>query len=867
MNNALQMIDISAGSSSWDLGLGLLAPLPDEILCVDVDRQLRDELEEKILSSSTVVFHKLNQLCTMNYGEKKFCVRLISTLHAWLNQGLSLTKLCTDYAQFFSFVCTCIKSSTDSDVLRTSFTFVQDIMAVSDYPRTEIRNSVVVQIVQMLHSHEDSLLDRCFVHTKKNVGNEFCNMLCGIATSELQMLCASPNEFFGTVLKCVSMRPRSLLEITYDFWLELQDVPSEEKHSFIGQLVIPSLLRVIIEHARLIQSQSYEDDEMEDLDTFRDVRLGLPDVLGFCLNGAVPKEQFFSILQDSLTAASTACDLYARWRELEVVLFILATTSNALKDLLQMAKSTELISWIHNFTAQTLHAATEDSSTLVSSLDGLLIVETLCKYLGSITYLLVKHSEFEVLFAQACHFLLRLLGIRHQTSISAAKSLHQLFVHGRKLLTINEGLQSLPVFVSVFVNLLNSRFTNHSSLLIFTEALVRIVVSLSHPNGALQQHLIHSICEPIIIAMQNEIALDSTASAKRIFDIVSVASQLIRFCDQQLLPVSLGDCSLNMFLSRLWPLLEYVTHSPLLTEDTSTVLFELFGRLFTSLGSRALPVLDKVTVLMVTALSSGEFGCQSAIKCATVIVEVVSTDRQIRAQMDYSVYLKNLLENVVSSLLGNVDFSKFVQNHDCAHEFFDLIRCYTLFCPMFLAASLDCLDVILSLASNCLNSCWEREVVRSVLQVLQYGFCPSNLQSVDVHELAWQKILIEQFQRHGKRVLSILLIGISCGRYVSALASHISDVLLSVFTGCQLKNKERDFQSWLEYRLLDLTYFDRFESNENRILVVNLMLCLAAHNTRRFKAFIQDILSICSSELSVDCLFAYSDCLNITLHD
>lgn len=139
------------------LGLGMLKPLPEEILCADIDTSLRQNLEDRMLTASSTVFCELNRLCSHSSNENKLCVALLSTLQFWLAQGLSLTRLYSDYPQLFSFICLCVNSAEEYNLLRVSLVVLHEIVIVSEYPRTELRNIVVMQIVDLWTANEDFL--------------------------------------------------------------------------------------------------------------------------------------------------------------------------------------------------------------------------------------------------------------------------------------------------------------------------------------------------------------------------------------------------------------------------------------------------------------------------------------------------------------------------------------------------------------------------------------------------------------------------------------------------------------------------------------------------------------------------------------
>ena len=108
-------------------------------------------------------------------------------------------------------------------------------------------------------------------------------------------------HLFIAFTELLSLPPRSLLMISFDFWTEIEDSGCTDTQGFLRREILPRLLRSLVslttyDTAREIGGES---DGEEDFLQLRDRRLGIQELTLFCFYGL--GGDFFTLIQDTLT--------------------------------------------------------------------------------------------------------------------------------------------------------------------------------------------------------------------------------------------------------------------------------------------------------------------------------------------------------------------------------------------------------------------------------------------------------------------------------------------------------------------------------------------------------------------------------------
>ena len=460
---------------------------------------------------------------------------------------------------------------------------------------------------------------------------DICQTQLSIFSAEMQLLTSKAKagsssafviSFFQLFMELIRLKPRKFASSTFDFWGDLQDNPTSEWHPHIREKVLPQLLEILLAHCQYpsqamrswLQSSEGVEEDQEDFTAFRDTRMGLAELFNICfttLGG-----QFFASLQAHFSAAfcgpsrvlemdgssaaaageanqqmaqsmqavqnllsnggATAllsthwAHLLKRWSHLEVVLFVLQCTMDSLKSSIceqncDAGFRHSVLMFLYNVTTTVMAIPSSEYASPSNNLS--LLQDTVCKYLGSITFMLCsgpgvgtppissphgvsgrnfgKHADFSFTDANGCvqtlgQFYFQALQFAFEaiassigsTSIAAARSFHKLCIHGVNVLkdsAVDSTSGSLATDGNVLIMLIDGLANffqqglgtlgnagtgagaasplgpDTAAMLIAVESITRTVMSLNSPSGVpVQQQLLSKIGENLCVCIQAE---------------------------------------------------------------------------------------------------------------------------------------------------------------------------------------------------------------------------------------------------------------------------------------------------------------------------------------------------------------------------
>lgn len=324
------------------LGLDMLTVLPAEIEALDVSRQMRTELEDQLLQASgrvlaladalasscvvglTQLAQSQNQFgssslspsppqsssSSMNSQYKMLATNVMKLVRAWLLQGVTLSKLCEEHAPIMQLTSYSMQSG-DGDLVRQACGLLKEVTGISDFPRGEARNRAVNAVVQLVTSSATALAPFFGPDGDNDVAHEVCDFIVTLATSEVSYL-SSPQGFnvdiFQLLLSCVSLRPRKISSLTFDIWVTLQDMPVSERHPFLVQDIFYKLLPLLMDQCLYPEGFShwdpcsYDEDDMQDLESFREHKNGIQEVVLICFHAL--RGSFFATIMETIISQS-----------------------------------------------------------------------------------------------------------------------------------------------------------------------------------------------------------------------------------------------------------------------------------------------------------------------------------------------------------------------------------------------------------------------------------------------------------------------------------------------------------------------------------------------------------------------------------
>ncbi len=861
-------------NSTVKLGLSMFTLIPDEVNNADMASCVRSELLDILLQYCPTLLTTLECLCTGSLNNELFS-KLICAVRSWLSSGISLSSLYCEHQCLFASIVSGVNSA-DCTLVIESLRLIHDVINLVEYPMSAHSKCAVLEFAQNITAG----LERNAADA--NVLSQCSHTMTAMASKHTKLLLDESQTFFQGYLFCLSRHPRSLLENSFDFWLEVHDEARDTRHPAIDQHLMPALLSIVISHCKYSTGRQ-DDDEFEDFSTFRDVRLGLPDLVSACL--AANAGKFFEALQQQLAGAAGAGST-SDWRDLEVVLFLLSVTAEDVKTILdgkqpETSMKVEVLLWMHHVTGFAVsHCASELSNEK--------LMKTICSYLGSVTHLLTRSAihiaggtvhcsdqngfflEFKPVFFQALTGLFRIAmsapcGDGEPANLSAAKSFQKLCVHGSKWLTVAEHgsvVAPLSEVVRSFASCVGECVAAESqaAVALVIESLVRSILAVPTTHAAHRNDLLNSLSDPVLTLFETAAAvnapLPTVPAGQRVQILLGLVSQIVRFCDATSVDgQSDTDLFLQYVVGRMWPVVQWLLKCELSEKrgDPGILIgiFLLFERLFGSLGAHAVGIVEDVSGAVLLALSAQSPCCSDAIHCAAVMCEFLAH----QGGHDATQFLSGFLTRIISALSPGQPMvwpALFDHDSECVTEFFGMAYHYAVFRPSVLVEVQQNLEDIVQLAHCSLVQCSERGALRATLQYLQCAFCPPlNICPPEV-----RGAMVHRHLMWGERFVQLILLGITNQHFMSSLAPNISDVLLSILASGLSECRENCF-GWFRTAVGDAACLHQLDSFKEVFL--RAALELSERNSRRFKSLIQDIFRICSQELTADTLVAYTD--------
>jgi hypothetical protein len=652
-----------------------------------------------------------------------------------------------------------------------------------------------------------------------------------------------------TLLLLISKPPRALAMLTYDLWCELENYSTEERSAYIDAVVLPQLLPVLVSHA-LYTMGGVEDvgyDEEEDLCTYRDLRLGLDEVLLLCVETC--PVVFYSILYNYIYSFSTNSDVNSAWNMLEIVLYILHACMSKVKTQLSLP----VLHVVYDNTTCT--TSTNTKGTVQQFLVDVALVgmqhmyingvvrESVCNYLSSITYLLTSGTSnihgtistttgsisISQLYYQSVTQCLQtaLLPTSSTTTttttsssmykesvcLAGAKAFHKLAIHGVALLvqpaTDQDALLLEQCIHYIVQHYTTSTTSNNSEevMLLLVEACTRSVLSVSNHDA--QAVLLVLLSQPVLtglaLVVQQPHSMLSTAEL-----LVGYVSQLIRFCDSTGSTNgnnNNGEHVLLSLLDKLWPLLQTVAQvysdgTTNATNSSSKLLsriFEVYSRILLSLGPSApTSLLPTITTSIIYSVQHTTGYCAAAIRASSTCIDYIFNHHPDNDQKLYSIYNfvheilinvhKNFVEIINASPSSTTSmFLSYPANTYDMEALDELCRLLhtTLTAPSTrtIYTNPSLLTLVLPLLVSILRCCTERDPLRNVYAAISSIYAPPRY-STSSSTADNQKLLVQHSSNYIRELVLVLLLQISSNRITNMMISNVADSIYSILYAC-----------------------------------------------------------------------------------
>lgn len=273
--SAFNLVLAVDSEASIELGLSMLSTLPEEFEDADLGRDLKSEISNIMIGKSEDVLTLMDQLLTnsnshstqggqlRNFNNRQIYANILNLLKNWIPYGITVTKLYLQHKQCFRLICDAF-AFKHKDTLLACCSMIQELIPAKEYPATFHRMEGITLLLESIVNVYRSSIEE--FTSEVEIIIETCQALTCIASTEsAYVVGCDPDEAttviapqyrnysgYATLLQlllyCMLQQPRSIAFLTFDFWIELQDIPYALRNPYINEQIIPNLFHVLITH-------------------------------------------------------------------------------------------------------------------------------------------------------------------------------------------------------------------------------------------------------------------------------------------------------------------------------------------------------------------------------------------------------------------------------------------------------------------------------------------------------------------------------------------------------------------------------------------------------------------------------------------
>ena len=320
---------------SVGVALDMLAVLPEEKANAGIPIGRKAELEAQLNSSVPHVLALLDHVAPALAEQPASCGTLAVCVRNWVTAlEIPLSTLHSGHPAIFGALLRCFTSPPDMSVLQYAAEAWVACLTVLERPRPPARDGAVAVLL-------DALLGATSLHAaamkaeEDHAAHAFVSVLAAVVSAEVDALaggtdarCAALMEL---LLRCAAHPCRRIAMLTFDNFLELQDLPITARQPALQQPYFVRLLQVMLQQSSLPPAFTcWEDEDELDEDEFKAFRAssqGVGDVVECAFD--LLREAFVEQLVGQLVDVTSGA--VAAWHVVEVALFVLTSVSKAIK--------------------------------------------------------------------------------------------------------------------------------------------------------------------------------------------------------------------------------------------------------------------------------------------------------------------------------------------------------------------------------------------------------------------------------------------------------------------------------------------------------------------------------------------------------
>ena len=868
-------------SGSFDnkiISFRLLTLLPNEIDSFDCSRNTKNGIESSMINHLAQIFRILEYYIDSDEISIDFRVMLLKILYSWIPYGISLTCLYENHNSVFSKLLLSSFEIKCDHLIVEVLTILEKMSSLRQTPESSDYSNIVHLICNKLVQSYQYLSHILSDESNSDISSNVVNSFLSIITNFLPII-ASPQSFhidMFEMLLSILKSSRKYTHYSFDFWMDLQDLPLADRHVYLSKEIFYKYFDILFDHCSYKDVSRSDDDEIEIIQNIRDSKQGIQEI--FFLLFSMLESLYFESLKNKLLVSDDNMTL-------ETVLYILNLSMPSIKEFIDSKKDSSPIEFINVFLGyllsdevrfslninviisvfklpfkhgENLLSLYPSNPSIYNSLNTQhndhpsLFLETSCKFLGSCTFILTNHKMLSHIsnkyYALAVLYLyISISSI--SVSISSSKSFLQLAIHGMDLLVSSFPSKDSPILIFHLIEGMDEIFQidlPKDSVLNLLEAIVRTLARL--PRDLVQQQL-SLLGVYIQKSLSNQFQSGIPINIDKIKNLLSFISQIIRFCDE--LSDITSDLNLHVlfnFFSIIWPILREVESNSLIISHQTLLeeIFSIYSRSISSAGFLISSEIPRIVDLIFKAFDVTNYGY--SLTCGIVLIEFYSSvDQSIPLRYEIQLLLTQLLSSVLKTVEAKLSHTTY--EPESIDNLFSFIYGFQIHAPDILTV-IDCLHLLPILLLHFINTCKEREPLRTLLQVCQALYIPVTEKLNHV-----KHIMIPMLMHFSENILIGLFNLLTDGRQ-SSLMPNTSETIFCVLSGC-IENYGRVMaQQSISIYILDPKNVSKVPL-EYRTALSEVIMILVLSDKRKFKALMYDISKISSSELTPDTLGSY----------
>lgn len=263
----------AANLQQFTLAVDILTQLNDEADIVDMSRQSKSDLILALTQALDSFLPVIATHCEHLPGQVLEYLCSCCKVHT-----VTLALLATQHPQFLQLLST----SLLSELLVPACSLVRELAVMRAFPPSTACSKALEQMAGQLVHAAQALMSRPPQEDHLPLV-ELTQTIVLVLSINMEAILEEDGIYrrlTSALLQLVASKPRANLLLTFDLWSEFENFPQRDH---FNEAILPEIFRLILQHAAVEARSS--DEDSEDWEAFRDLRLGLDEMLGMIVDG------------------------------------------------------------------------------------------------------------------------------------------------------------------------------------------------------------------------------------------------------------------------------------------------------------------------------------------------------------------------------------------------------------------------------------------------------------------------------------------------------------------------------------------------------------------------------------------------------